>query len=88
MLHRRTLPGDRYEFRVSGQAVSMFKVAASGLTALHAFDHRVTLTVLGFAIAFARYGLGEKLCNLAVTPAAAEGRHVATVTSALQRGRQ
>jgi len=60
---------DRYQFLVSGQAVPMFKGAwASGLT-----DYVPSLTewmmaVLGFAIVFACYGLGEKLFDLAGSP--------------------
>lgn len=60
---------DRYMFLVTGQAVPMFKGAwAQGLAEYSPSATEWMLTVLGFAIVFAFYGLGEKLFNLAATP--------------------
>lgn len=58
-----------YEFLVTGQAMPMFKGAwASGLTAYAPSLSEWMMTVLGFAIVFAFYGLGEKLFNLSGNP--------------------
>jgi len=60
---------DRYVFLVTGQAVPMFKGAwASGLTEYTPALTEWVMTVLGFAIVFACYGLGEKLFDLAGNP--------------------
>lgn len=60
---------DRYEFLATGQAVPMFKGAwAQGLAEYSPSLTEWMLTVLGFAIVFACYGLGEKLFNLAADP--------------------
>lgn len=60
---------DRLQFIVSGQAVPMFKGAwASGLTAYTPSLTEWAMTVIGFAIVFACYGLGEKLFRLEATP--------------------
>ena len=60
---------DRFQFLVTGQAVPMFKGAwASGLTEYAPSLTEWLMTVLGFAIVFACYGLGEKLFNLAADP--------------------
>ncbi|MBI3939162.1 MAG: polysulfide reductase NrfD [Betaproteobacteria bacterium] len=60
---------DRYQFLVTGQAVPMFKGAwASGLVEYAPSVTEWMMAVLGFAIVFACYGLGEKLFNLAGDP--------------------
>ena len=60
---------DRYQFLVSGQAVPMFKGAwASGLTAYVPSLTEWAMAVLGFAIVFACYGLGERVFDLASNP--------------------
>lgn len=63
---------DRYEFLVSGQAVPMFKGAASGLTTYAPSITEWMMTVLGLAIVIAFYGLGEKLFDLSAGPRAPE----------------
>ena len=60
---------DRYQFLVTGQMVPMFKGAwASGLAEYVPSLTEWMMAVLGFAIVFAFYGLGEKLFNLAGDP--------------------
>ena len=60
---------DRYQFLVTGQAVPMFKGAwASGLAEYVPSLTEWMMAVLGFAIVFACYGLGEKLFDLASNP--------------------
>jgi len=60
---------DRYQFLVTGQIVPMFKGAwASGLAEYVPSLTEWMMAVLGFAIVFAFYGLGEKLFNLAGDP--------------------
>jgi len=60
---------DRYQFLVTGQMVPMFKGAwASGLAEYVPSLTEWMMAVLGFAIVFAFYGLGEKLFNLAADP--------------------
>ncbi len=60
---------NHYQFIMSGQTVPMFKGAwASGLTAYTPSLTEWMMAVLGFAIVFACYGLGEKLFNLAGDP--------------------
>ena len=60
---------DRYTFLVTGQAVPMFKGAwASGLAEYAPSLTEWMMAVLGFAIVFACYGLGEKLFHLAGNP--------------------
>ena len=60
---------DRYQFLVTGQAVPMFKGAwASGLAEYVPSLTEWMMAVLGFAIVFACYGLGEKLFHLAGNP--------------------
>jgi len=60
---------DRFQFLVTGQAVPMFKGAwASGLTTYVPSLTEWAMAVLGFAIVFACYGLGEKLFDLAGSP--------------------
>ena len=60
---------DRYQFLVTGQIVPMFKGAwASGLAEYVPSLTEWMMAVLGFAIVFSFYGLGEKLFNLAGDP--------------------
>ncbi|HXF65194.1 MAG TPA: NrfD/PsrC family molybdoenzyme membrane anchor subunit [Burkholderiales bacterium] len=60
---------ERYEFLIRGQVVPMFKGAwASGLTVYTPSATEWAMTVLGFAIVFAFYGLGEKLFDLSAVP--------------------
>ena len=60
---------DRYQFLVTGQVVPMFKGAwASGVAEYVPSLTEWLMAVLGFAIVFAFYGLGEKLFNLAGDP--------------------
>lgn len=74
---------DRFQFLVSGQAVPMFKGAwASGLTAYTPSLTEWAMTVIGFAIVFACYGLGEKLFRLEATPPGAEAAPAGELTAA------
>lgn len=62
---------NRYEFVIGGQLVPMFK--GSWVNSLVAYTPSLTewaLTVLGFAIAFGLYALGEKLFHLSAAPPA------------------
>jgi molybdopterin-containing oxidoreductase family membrane subunit len=74
---------DRYQFLVSGQAVPMFKGAwASGLTEYLPSLTEWMMTVVGFAIVFACYGLGEKLFKLEATPPGAKAAPAGELTAA------
>lgn len=64
---------ERYEFLVTGQAVPLFKGEWASM--LPGYTPSLTewmLAVLGLAIVFAFYGLGEKLFNLSASPGTGE----------------